>query len=128
MRELEKKMLRLIRSRKSGSCGATTTVDVATDFGCAIVSLYGHQIAVIQYAEDEADWTVSMSMRGWGTVTTRSRLNALCYGLSLNCGFFQKDHVQYMTDYRGSHAIETTDIITAVTRVAGTRPAILSGE
>ena len=56
--------------------------------------LHGNRIA--QREDDGAIW---VTLAGWGSVTTRERLNTLCRVLEVDHGFCQRNHVQYwMTD------------------------------
>lgn len=47
------------------------------------------------------------TMCGWGSVTTRERLNGLCRALGLPRGFYQAKHTQYY----GEHEISTREVI-----------------
>jgi hypothetical protein len=55
-----------------------------------------------------ADGSISLTLCGHGTPTTRDRLNSLCQILFDTRPFHQKDHKQYYLD----QVIGTTDIIT----------------
>ena len=44
------------------------------------------------------DGTVFCTLAGWGTPTTRERLNALAQKLTGRGGFSQRKHVQYYND------------------------------
>lgn len=59
-----------------------------TRYGVA-VSLHGHAIATI--------WGDSMllTLAGWGTVTTRDRLNTICREFAPGAGFFQRKGDQF---------------------------------
>ena len=41
------------------------------------------------------DGSLSLTLAGWGTVTTRERLNTLCWLLHGTKPFHQKNHVQF---------------------------------
>lgn len=62
-----------------------------TDTDGTVLRLFGK---VIAQWEDEN--TLLVSMAGWGTATTRERLNTLCRLLKLNIYFSQRNHVQYI--------------------------------
>jgi hypothetical protein len=47
-------------------------------------------------AQREPDGSVWVTLAGWGTVTTRDRVNTLCSVLGSGARFFQRDHVQYV--------------------------------
>lgn len=53
-------------------------------------------------AKREADGSVWLSMAGWGTVTTRERLNAICRIFGSGVGFYQRNHVQHISFPDGS--------------------------
>lgn len=55
-----------------------------------------------------ADGSVSMTLAGWGTVTTRDRLNTLCVLLFGSQQFHQKKHVQH----RNGEPIDVHDVFT----------------
>ena len=73
-----------------------------------VVTLHGNRIAWW-----EPDGSVSMTLAGWGTRTTRDRLNGLCFLMHEKCPFHQKKGVQYYDD----HEIDTHQIITVHTIV-----------
>jgi hypothetical protein len=52
--------------------------------------LFGNTIA---WWDDEGN--LLMTLAGWGTTTTRERLNTLCHMLKINGGFNQKNNVQF---------------------------------
>ena len=54
------------------------------------------------------DGSLSLTMAGWGSATTRERLNAICEVLGYGRPFHQKDHVQY----HGNREISTSNVVT----------------
>jgi hypothetical protein len=70
------------------------------------VTLHGNRIAW-----READGSISMTLAGWGTPTTRDRLNGLCLILMDKRPFHQKKGVQYYDHLE----ISTDQIITVHT-------------
>ena len=68
-----------------------------------IVTLHGNKIAW-----REPDGSISMTLAGWGTPTTRDRLNGLCFLMMNKHPFHQVRGVQYYDDYK----IDTTQVIT----------------
>lgn len=44
------------------------------------------------------DGAVYVTLAGWGSVTTRERLNGLARVLTGRCAFSQRNHVQYFND------------------------------
>lgn len=81
---------------------ARTTTD-----GTAIY-LHGHKIVW----RDEKGFNFCMC--GWGTVTTRERLNGTLRVMGADkAGFFQKDGKQYFSDLRGEvREIQEDEIVT----------------
>jgi hypothetical protein len=70
MRQVEQQMIAAIRARKSGEYGGNTRVDC---HGASVrVYLFGNLIAEFTPAA-----TVRVTLAGWNTNTTRSRVNAL---------------------------------------------------
>ncbi|CAB4125065.1 hypothetical protein UFOVP55_53 [uncultured Caudovirales phage] len=55
-----------------------------------------------------ADGSISLTLAGWGTITTRERLNTICDVLFGTRPFYQRDRVQYWRD----DEITTTQVIT----------------
>ena len=88
MRKIEKEMIAAIRNRESWA-GKNTTVNVSEHTTC--VYLHGHKIATYWHETQ----CLEMSMCGWPTVTTRSRLNAICDAFRTRGHFYQCDHVQH---------------------------------
>ena len=70
-----------------------------------ILRLHGNRIA-----EKMPDGSIVANMAGWGTVTTRERLNGLCRLLGLGCMFGQDKFVQYY----GSRPVRTTEEIVLI--------------
>lgn len=56
------------------------------------IRLHGNLIA---WRHDDA---VYVTLAGWGSVTTRERLNGLCRVITGRQAFHQKNHVQYYND------------------------------
>jgi hypothetical protein len=67
-------------------------------------SVYLHRNRI---AWREANGDVCMTLAGFGTVTTRERLNGLCDLLMCKRPFHQKKHVQYFDDME----IDTLQVI-----------------
>ena len=85
MRKIETQMNSAIRSRKDWQSG-NTRVEITED-QTAIVYLHGNKIAEV----DETNVRL-FDGGGYQTVTTKSRLNAICYEfLSPFFGVFQKN-------------------------------------
>lgn len=53
------------------------------------------------------DGSISATLAGWPTVTTRERLNGLCAELGVRGRFYQRDHTQHF----GDDAIGDSDVV-----------------
>ena len=76
---------------KGNSC---TTFDSAIE-NC-FVYLHGNHIATYNYADKE----LSLYDGGWQSVTTKSRLNALCNEFATGFGVFQKNWDWFVSDFK----------------------------
>ena len=87
MRKIEQNMLAAIRSGKGFSSGNTCVVhEAAQNDGTPVarISLHGNHIANV-YVD-----RIMMTLAGWPTVTTRSRLNAICREFANSTGFSRR--------------------------------------
>ena len=101
MRQVTKNIMEAFLKRKSLRCLRNTT-DGNT------VYLHGNRIA---WHESNGD--ISMTLAGWGSPTTRERLNGLCMLLIDKRPFNQREHEQYYDDT----PIDTRQVITIHTLV-----------
>jgi len=69
MRKIESQMIEAIQSNKDWKSGNTQVITIK---GVSFVYLHGNQIATID------DDSMTIFDGGWQSVTTKSRLNALC--------------------------------------------------
>ena len=104
MRKIETQMNTAIRNKKNWA-GSNTTV--VPDDNIAKVYLHGNHIATYNYANKE----LSLFDGGWQSVTTKSRLNALCSELATGFGVFQKNWNWFVSDFQNT-AVDFTDGIT----------------
>ena len=96
MRKIETNMIAAINNRKDWKSGNTEVFINGNN--CANVYLHGNLIA---WVNKDNDLTVFDG--GWQTVTTKSRLNALCDEFCLRGeGIFQKDFVWYVRKLVGA--------------------------
>ena len=94
MRKIEKQMCDAIQNNKDWKLKNT---EVITIDGVSFVYLHGNQIATI----DEDSMTIYDG--GWQSVTTKSRLNALCDAFCIDGeGVFQKDFQWYVRLFTGA--------------------------
>jgi hypothetical protein len=84
---MRKESLKIARAFAAGV--AASAARTRTD-GHAVY-LHGNLIA-----KREPDGSIWVTLAGWGTVTTRDRVNTLCRVLGSGVHFFQRDHVQHV--------------------------------
>ena len=96
MRKIESQMCAAVQSNKDWKSG-NTSVHFNPETGVSIVRLHGNKIAEI------SDNDMTIFDGGWQSVTTKSRLNALCdYFCVSGEGVFQKDFVWYVRKFVGA--------------------------
>ena len=82
---MRKESLKIARAFAAGV--AASAARTRTD-GQAV---YLHDNLIAQRGTDGSIW---VTLAGWGTVTTRDRVNTLCHVLGSGVWFYQCDHVQ----------------------------------
>jgi hypothetical protein len=106
MRKIEERMVEAIQTGRSFSL-ANTRVTAIDKTGGSAVYLHGNLIATLKWKYHglgillRPSYTLELvqcTLAGWGTVTTRSRLNAICRGLDMACRFGQRKGQQYFDD------------------------------
>ena len=97
MRKVEQQMNEAILNRKDFFKGNTSVENYITETGAreAVVKLHGNHIATV------GD-TLQICDAGWQTVTTKSRLNALCNEFAEGCYVFQKNFGWFLGDVDGN--------------------------
>ena len=97
MRKIEQQMNEAILNRKDFFKGNTSVQHYTTETGAreAVVKLHGNHIATV------GD-TLQICDAGWQTVTTKSRLNALCNEFAEGCYVFQKNFDWFLGDADGN--------------------------
>ena len=102
MRKIEQQMNSALRNRKNFSSGNTTVIQ--NDDNTADVLLHGNCIAYVDYSGKipPTNGTLKISDAGWQTVTTKSRLNALCDEFAYGCYVFQKNFDWFLGDRDGN--------------------------
>ena len=97
MRKVEQQMNEAILNRKDFFKGNTSVENYITETGAreAVVHLHGNHIATV------GD-TLQICDAGWQTVTTKSRLNALCNEFAEGCYVFQKNFDWFLGDADGN--------------------------
>ena len=87
-------MIAAVNGNKNWSSGNT---QVVTNDGVSTVYLHGNKIALID------DNSMTIFDGGWQSVTTKSRLNALCGEFCITGeGVFQKDFLWYVRKFVGA--------------------------
>ena len=96
MRKIEQQMCAAVQSNKDWQ-SANTSVHFDPETGVSIVRLHGNKIA------EGSDNDMTIFDGGWQSVTTKSRLNALCdYFCVTGEGVFQKDFQWYVKLFVGA--------------------------
>ena len=97
MRKIEQQMNEAILNRKDFFKGNTSVENYITETGAreAIVKLHGNHIATVGE-------TLQICDAGWQTVTTKSRLNALCNEFAEGCYVFQRNFDWFLGDVDGN--------------------------
>ena len=113
MRVIETKMNKAIRNRRNFS-NANTSVQTGSFFDSkgnyceeSKVFLHGNHIATYDHVNRE----LALFDGGWQTVTTKSRLNALCNEFATGFSVFQKNWDWFVSDFQNT-VIDFTDGIT----------------
>ena len=93
MRKIERQMIAAIQGNKDWKLKNT---EVITADGVSTVYLHGNKIAEVD------DNSLTLFDGGWQSVTTKSRLNALCDAFCIaGEGVFQKDFAWYVRKFVG---------------------------
>ena len=98
MRKIERQMNEAILNRKdffSSNTSVENYVNNITGAREAVVKLHGNHIATVGE-------TLQICDAGWQTVTTKSRLNALCNEFAYGCYVFQKNYEWFLGDADGN--------------------------
>ena len=96
MRKIEKQMCAAVQSNKNWT-NANTTVTFDAESGISTVYLHGNKIAEV------SDNDMTIFDGGYQSVTTKSRLNALCTEFCVDGeGVFQKDFAWYVRKFVGA--------------------------
>lgn len=88
MRKIEKKMIQAIENGTRMNKGNTTVY--GGDDGVSSVLLHGNLIAELDAS------TVRVTLAGWATPTTRSRIHAICIAFTTSRGIGQRKGKQYL--------------------------------
>lgn len=100
MRKTAQNLIAAYRQRKSKSCGNSAVTCLGTE-GAATFTLHGHPIVRVSAPAEDGVHYVEVSLCGWPTPTTRSRINDVLHGIGAKGHVFQKDFTTYLLDQRG---------------------------
>ncbi len=99
MRKIEKQMCAAVQKNIDWQ-SANTSVHFDAETGVSVVRLHGNKIAEID------DTSMTIFDGGWQSVTTKSRLNALCTEFCIaGEGVFQKDFKWFVTKLVGQSSV-----------------------
>ena len=99
MRKIESQMCAAVQKNIDWQSG-NTSVHFDPETGVSVVRLHGNKIAEV------SDTDMTIFDGGWQTVTTKSRLNALCdYFCISGEGIFQKDFKWFVRKFVGESSI-----------------------
>ena len=99
MRKIEKQMCAAIQSNKNWTSGNTAVYFDETS-GVSVVRLHGNKIAEV------SDTDMTIFDGGWQSVTTKSRLNALCDEFCIaGEGVFQKNYKWFVRKFVGESSV-----------------------
>ena len=95
MRKIETQMIAAVQNNQNWQ-SANTSVHFDAESGVSIVRLHGNKIAEIN------DDSMTIFDGGWQSVTTKSRLNALCDAFCITGeGVFQKNYKWFVRKFVG---------------------------
>ena len=102
MRKIEQKMINALRAGRSFSLQNTSVSKrqrIAGGYSQSVF-LHDNHIATLEFNHEKArePFAIMGTLAGWGTVTTRSRLNAICREFTGRARFGQKAHAQQFDD------------------------------
>ena len=96
MRKIESQMCAAVQKNINWQSG-NTSVHFNEESGVSIVRLHGNKIAEV------SDNDMTIFDGGWQTVTTKSRLNALCEEFCIDGeGVFQKNYKWFVRKFAGA--------------------------
>ena len=100
MRKIEKQMIAAIKSETDWKCGNTKVVNFFNDgYKCVVTSVFLHDNLIAEITDTD----MMIFDGGYQSVTTKSRLNALCSEFCITGeGVFQKDFAWYVRKFVGA--------------------------
>ena len=109
MRKIESQMIAAVKNNQDWQ-SANTSVHFNAEENVSVVRLHGHKIAEV------GDDYMTIFDGGYQSVTTKSRLNALCQEFCIaGEGVFQKDFLWYVRKFvgcvNGQNVYQTDDFV-----------------
>ena len=99
MRKIESEMLSAIKGKRNWASG-NTSVHYSEEYNSSTVYLHGNLIAIVSNNDAE------LFDAGYKTVTTKSRLNAICQEFGVpGEGIFQRDFKWYVHKLIGQSSV-----------------------
>ena len=100
MRKIEKQMIAASKSETDWKCGNTKVVNFFNDGDkCVVTSVFLHDNLIAEITDTD----MMIFDGGYQSVTTKSRLNALCSEFCITGeGVFQKDFAWYVRKFVGA--------------------------
>jgi len=100
MRKIEKQMIAAIKSETDWKCGNTKVVNFFNDGDkCVVTSVFLHDNLIAEITDTD----MMIFDGGYQSVTTKSRLNALCSEFCITGeGVFQKDFAWFVRKFVGA--------------------------
>lgn len=108
MRTIERNMIAAINARKTWKSGNTRVEIVKGTTDKAHVTVYLHNNAI---AGIQMDGSVHITLAGWPTATTRSRLNAILRAFTAGCSVYQRRHSQFFARAGAEYEIASDEWI-----------------
>ena len=114
MRKLETRMNNAIRKRQNFSNGNTRVATGSffeNDVYCeeSKVFLHGNHIATYNHVTKE----LTLFDGGYQSVSTKSRLNALCQEFATGCSVFQRNWNWFLSDFSGFRDFSNGVVVTS---------------
>ena len=112
MRKISRLAALAFRGQKQFTMGNTSVRHERHPDGHLIseMRLHGNLIAKRNWSVDGLS-AVHVTLAGWGTPTTRERVNGLLDMLGTRAGYYQQNHCQMFTDSNGNREVDSSDWI-----------------
>lgn len=105
MRKITEAASNAFKAGRNFSSGNTTVT-----FESEEIRMYLHGNLIAWRAHDTLD-RVNVSLAGWGTPTTRERVNGLLTVMGSRAGYYQRDYGQRFCDANGDRDVDPSEWI-----------------